>query len=650
MRFYNILVFRGIPTLYTYSTTLTENLLGFIVDIPIAQSVCKGLVVEEVELSVTKNIKFILNVDEAYTPLPHSMLPLVLWFSSYYQTTPFKAFQTFGLLHKKRKLKPRPILEATASPFVLTTEQENCIESILKYDRSHQEFYIHGITGSGKTEVYMRLVAQFLNENKSSIILVPEIALTPQYVRAFTQRFGSKIFVLHSGLTKAQREKEWAAILETPSAIVIGARSAIFCPIQNLGIIIMDEEHEPSYKQDTHPRYDCHTVAEQRARHESCFLVFGSATPRVETYQRFQQQKKPIFNLFKRISGHALPSVTVVDMKEAFRNQEGGLLSHALEHAISERLNKKEKTIILINRRGFASYIACQKCGTVCTCPHCELSFTYHQDKSFRCHRCGTLKASSYLCNKCGSNSLAFTGTGIQKIELELIRLFPQATVLRLDKDTADTSKKMEKILDDFKQDGDILIGTQLIAKGHHIETVTLVGVLGIDQTLNMPDFRAPERTFQLLTQVAGRAGRGEKPGHVIIQTVQPEHYAIQHASGHDFFSFYNQELTYREALSYPPFKRLIHIILSSKSKPFLETYAKKLQRYFHDSLTSLGEECYWLGPVPSPIEFIRNHHRFSIIIKHSEQVSDAIRTTLLKIPKDNAVRTIVDFDPYSLL
>ncbi len=651
MQIVDVLIFRGVPSIYSYKNPFEEPLLGHIVDIPFGRGACKGLVVNSYEGEGSTKLKPIFGLTKNKAVIGQDLIDFIHWFHTHYQCSPYKAFQTIIGAKSIRKLDEPDAINIKEPEYELSEDQKSTLAEIFKHDENFQEFYIRGVTGSGKTEIYMQLAATLLKKGKSTILLVPEIALTPQYTRIFTERFGSVISVIHSGLTPKQRDIEWNRINRGHATLIIGPRSAVFAPAKNLGLIIVDEEHEPSYKQDSHPRYATHKCVEFRAKYHEAWLVYGSATPRVETFARFQDEKKAIFELNTRVSGNPLPSVELIDMAEAMKEKSGGLITHQLEAAIKDRLEKKEKVMILINRRGFSTFIICQKCQTIHECSQCGLSYTYHQDRTFRCHRCGIVKGVTHTCKSCKSNRLGFSGVGIQKVELEIQRLFPFANTLRLDRDTAKTMKEMENILDEFRSSGDILIGTQLIAKGHHIETVTLVAVLGIDTTLNLPDFRSTERSFQLITQVAGRAGRGDKPGHVIVQTLQPEHPAIEHASKHDFHAFFKEEISYRDCLGYPPFKELIHIIISSKEEKELQAFCKVLDSFLIETFKTLDVDSQRMGPKPAPIERVRDHHRWDVVIKCEKENLKSIKDSFLAAPKPpKSVRLMFDYDPYSLL
>lgn len=647
----SVLVFRGVSGCYSYSIPSHLSIEpGHQVNIPLGRSTAKGLVIKIEENQEYISLKPIIETLPKAIKVPKSLIQVILWFSNYYLCTPYKAFQTVIGTKKMRDLSKSPLENITVKPaHKLSEEQEQVFNKIT--NSNAKEFYLKGVTGSGKTEVYLHLAKHYIQKGKSVILLVPEIALTPQLTRHFTERFGNIVSILHSNQTNKEREISYNRLLQGQTQIAIGPRSAIFAPIKNLGLVIIDEEHDGSYKQDNHPRYDARTVAKKRTQIENAILLFGSATPSLECFYPFKRgkQQSELLELHARYNKQQLPQIHLIDIREEYKDGLPPLISKPLDEAIQDRLNKKEKVMILINRRGYSTQIVCQKCAKPYDCDHCGLSYTYHMDKSFRCHRCHIIKPAQFICKNCGSYKLKFNGTGIQKVEIELRQLFPHAKILRMDKDTVGSLAELDEMLETFKDSGDILLGTQLIAKGHHIETVTLVGVIGIDTSLNMPDFRAPEMSFQLLTQVAGRPGRGTVPGEVFIQSSQPKHYAIQNAKTHNYDSFFEEELSYRETLSYPPYSRLTNLIFSSTDTKIITTYLKKLQPFLNELKTSLQVQV--IGPQPCPFEKIRNHFRWHILFKCSEEKNHALKESFQNMPKPPAtLRVITDFDPIHIL
>ncbi|MBT5855848.1 primosomal protein N' [bacterium] len=648
---FEVLVCRNVGKTYTYTQTEVEDDLqiGEQVVIPFGRGSAYGLIIAKREGELHPKTKSILSKRDKSLLLSQDIITLIKWFSETYQCTPHKAFQTVIGSKKYRLCEDIDDNEIELeTPPKLTPSQVLAMEAFKK--ETDAPYLLHGITGSGKTELYMRLVADALNNGQGALVLIPEIALTPQMRNSFTQRFGNQCAVMHSGQTPKQKEVAWNRIAQGKAKIAIGPRSVIFSPMPNIGVIIIDEAHEPSYKQDNHPRYLTETVAQYRAQIHKAKLVLGTATPTIE--QAYECANNTIV-LKERVNERPLPPVTIVDMKEEVMDGHYHPISRPLLQAINATHEKGEKTLIFVNRRGFASSIRCQSCSAVHNCKECNLSFTYHRDQTFRCHRCDITTPITHKCQACGKNQLAFTGSGTQKIESELQKMLPELKIMRLDKDSTRTSNIMEKTLNEFRESGDILIGTQLIAKGHHFEAITLVGVIGIDTTLAIPDFRASERAFQLITQVAGRAGRGTKEGHVYVQTFQPKHYAIKHAMTHNFEGFYAQETQFREALRYPPYSQLINIIISSLDASKVHTHANQVSIYLNDRLKSLvkDEKVQIIGPKPAPIELLKNHTRWNCLLKCDETVLAEVKAFLPKLPVSHKdVKVIVDFDPRSIL
>ncbi|MCH3668921.1 primosomal protein N', partial [Enterococcus faecium] len=461
----------------------------------------------------------------------------------------------------------------------LNAEQKNAVEQIITagQQQKDQVFLLEGITGSGKTEVYLQAIADVLSENKTAIMLVPEIALTPQMVERFKGRFGESVAVLHSGLSQGEKYDEWRKIEREEAQVVVGARSAIFAPLKNIGLIIIDEEHESSYKQDETPRYHARDLAIWRSKYHHCPIVLGSATPSLESRARAQKGVYQLLQLNHRAKAAAqLPAIEIVDMREEFQNHRTSTFSANLQEKIQNRLDKKEQTVLLLNRRGYSSFVMCRDCGFVLPCPNCDISLTLHMDtRSMRCHYCGHEEPIPNRCPNCGGNKIRYYGTGTQKVEEELRELYPQARILRMDVDTTRRKGAHEQILQKFgAKEADILLGTQMIAKGLDFPEVTLVGVLNADTSLNLPDFRSSEHTFQLLTQVSGRAGRAEKAGEVVIQTFNPQHYAIELAKKQNYEQFYQQEMHVRHRGGYPPYYFTVKI---TASHPEEQVAAKKI-------------------------------------------------------------------------
>jgi primosomal protein N' (replication factor Y) len=662
MKIAEVLVFRGIDTTYTYKIPSKNASLyeaGHHIDIPFGKSLAEGVILHiseektDTKTSSAFKIKSVGKIIENKPQLSSEIINLINWFSKHYLVTPYTAYQTIMGNINLRKLE-EPEKTETAffhNEFNLNKDQKITISQIMQ-NGFGQKYLLFGVTGSGKTEIYIQIANEIIKQGKNVFILLPEIALTPQARKMFKKRFGEIVAVIHSGFTPKEREITWTKIYKEKIKIVIGPRSAIFCPLKNIGLIVIDEEHEPSYKQENHPRYFLHNIAEYRAAINNSILIFGSATPSLELYYEIAQKSaslNQLLKLEKRVENQSLPQVRVIDMRE--QNSHKSFISDVLSQKIKEKLEKQEKIIILINRRGYATYIICQNCQTILTCPQCDLSYTFHKDQKFRCHRCDTEAKITHVCPKCHKTSLEFSGLGIQKAELELKKQFPAAQILRLDKDNVKSAKALESMLEEFKNKADILIGTQIIAKGHHFADVTLVGVLGIDTILNMPDYKSPERVFQLLTQVAGRAGRSAKSGEVIVQTCQPHHPAIKFASNHDYEGFYKSEIAMRKELWYPPFSHLINIIISSQNEKEIIQYVPTLEEYLKTNFKNIKGKIQLIGPKPAPFEKIKTYFRWNILIKHEPKLGENIKKIIKTLPPHkSSLRVIIDLDPKSIL
>ncbi|CCO07187.1 replication restart helicase PriA [Desulforamulus hydrothermalis] len=503
----------------------------------------------------------------------------------------------------------------------LTAEQELAVSQLRQALRAAgpSAWLLHGVTGSGKTEVYLRLIDETLNMRRQVIVLVPEISLTPQMVERFRARFGQQVALLHSALSQGERYAEKARIRAGQAAVVLGARSAIFAPVPDLGLIIIDEEHEHSYKQEESPKYHAREVALQRAAQNKAVVVLGSATPALESYCRARPGGPyGLITMTKRVDQRELPKVHIIDLRKELAAGNTSIFSVALQNALAGRLAKGEKSILFLNRRGLATVVICRQCGGVMKCPRCEISYTLHSDGWLKCHYCGHAARAPGICPCCGGQTIRSFGVGTQRVEEEVKRLFPDCRVLRMDADTTARKGSHRQLLHEFAHgDAQVLIGTQMIAKGLDIHQVTLVGVISADITLHMPDFRAAERTFQLLTQVAGRAGRGSKPGEVIIQTYDPGHFSIITAQNHDYLGFYHKEMAVRRSLRYPPFSYLIKILFTGLNEGDVMAAAQ----YWQERLAEAGRNLAvrdWeiLGPAPAGIPRIKNRYRWQLILK----------------------------------
>ncbi|MFZ5649421.1 MAG: replication restart helicase PriA [Bacillota bacterium] len=541
-----------------------------------------------------------------------------------------------------------------------TGEQAAALEEIINsIERSKRSVYLlHGITSSGKTEVYMRAISRALALGRQAVVMVPEISLTPQMVSVFKVRFGDRVAVLHSRLSEGERYDEWSRIARGEAPVVLGARSAAFAPLDRLGLIILDEEHETSYKQDETPRYHARDVALKLAGQFEAVAVLGSATPSVESYHRAQQGGPyKLLTLTQRVGMRPLPGVHIIDMREEIKEGNTGIFSSRLTLAVGERLKRREQAILFLNRRGYATFVVCRECGLVMKCPHCDISLTYHTGGHLRCHYCNHTVTAPGRCSDCGSKHVGYFGTGTQRVEEEVVRLFPGARVLRMDSDTTTRKGSHGKILNVFREGGaDILIGTQMVAKGLDMPGVTLVGVVNADLTLHMPDFRSAERTFQLVAQVAGRAGRGDLGGEVMVQTMSPGHYSIVHAAAHDYTGFYSQEMKIRRALKYPPFSRLARVLLTGVDEEVVRAGAERWVSQLSGATQRQAgpDEFDIMGPAPAPLARIRDRYRYHIIVRSrsGNRLRELLRPVIERAePRGKAGCSVaVDIDPQSLM
>ena len=539
-----------------------------------------------------------------------------------------------------------------------TEEQESAYSKIEESidNNEFRKFLLYGVTGSGKTEIYLQLIEKIIENGKSSIMLVPEISLTPQMINRFVERFGNDIIsVLHSKLSIGERHDSWERIESGEAKIVIGARSAIFAPVQNLGIIIIDEEHDSSYKSEMAPRYNAKEVAEEIAKYNNIPLLLGSATPDINTFYEAKNGKMELLRLTKRANNSNLPSIQIVDLRQELANGNRTMISIKLYKLIQENLKNKKQTILFLNRRGFSTFIMCRDCGYVAKCKNCNISLTYHKkEEKLKCHYCGFEEPLIKICPECGSKKIRYFGTGTQKLELEINKIFPNASTIRMDIDTVTKKKSHEEILRKFNEEKiDILIGTQMIVKGHHFPDVTLVGVVSADGSLNIDDYRASERTFDLLVQVAGRAGREKLPGNVIIQTYNPDNYSIQYAKKQNYEEFYNVEIKLREQLRYPPFCDIIMFGISAEKEDIVLKTSNELYSNLNRKLKEKNISVNLLKPLPAPIDRIKNRYRWRIIMKAkvNDEIINIINECLYdkEFLKNNA-RVIADINPMNMM
>ncbi|MDW4163116.1 primosomal protein N' [Staphylococcus saprophyticus] len=503
----------------------------------------------------------------------------------------------------------------------LTSDQQRAFEAISEKIHAHEQctYLLHGVTGSGKTEVYLQTIEEVLNLNRQAMMLVPEIALTPQMVLRFKRRFGDEVAVLHSGLSKGERYDEWQKIRDGKARVSVGARSSVFAPFKNLGMIIIDEEHESSYKQEDYPRYHARDIAQWRSEYHQCPLILGSATPSLESFARAEKGVYELLSLPNRVNQQALPEVEIVDMREELNSGNRSMFSNQLRDAIQQRLDNQEQIVLFLNRRGYASFMLCRDCGHVPQCPNCDISLTYHKSTDqLKCHYCGHQEVPPNQCPNCESEHIRQMGTGTQRVEELLQEAFQEARIIRMDVDTTSRKGAHEKLLNDFcSGKGDILLGTQMIAKGLDFPNITLVGVLNADTMLNLPDFRASERTYQLLTQVAGRAGRHEKEGQVLIQTYNPDHYAIKDVQENDYTAFFQKEMNYRKIGKYPPYFFLINFTIAHKEMKKVMEASKHIHKILLQHLT---DKALVLGPSPAALSRINNEYRFQILVKYKRE------------------------------
>ena len=545
-----------------------------------------------------------------------------------------------------------------SSNLVLNEEQTpalRMVEEAMADTDSAKRILLHGVTGSGKTEIYLQAIKIALEQGKNAIVLVPEISLTPQTVERFKSRFAEiqdGVAVLHSHLSEGERHDEWHKIHSGRARIVIGARSAVFAPLENLGLIVVDEEHETSYKQEEAPRYHARDVAVVRGKIEKCIVLLGSATPSLESYYNATHEKYRLATLTKRVDENQMPLIRIVDLRQERRKEKGmAILAGKLRDAITARLEKREQTILFLNRRGFSTSLLCSNCGESRDCPNCSVALTFHRGVArLTCHLCGHTAAVPKKCPACGEDALIYSGFGTEKVEATVSQLFPNAVVKRMDADSMTRKDAYRETLRAFRAGKiDILVGTQMIAKGLHFPNVTLVGIINADLALHLPDFRAGERTFQLLTQVAGRAGRGETSGEVFVQTYTPFSPSIQFARHHDFAGYFQQELEFRERCDFPPFKHAVLITVRSAHEARAKFSAETLARRLKESLT---DEFILGAPAPAPLEKLQGQFRFHILIRGEAimRLSRLIREVLDKLPFPEDVAVAVDVDPYQLL
>lgn len=670
-----------LPLANTYTYSVPEELksqiqTGVRVWVPFKNREIVGYVTEiRIKKESDKKLKPLAKVLDTEPVLSKEILDLSHWIADYYACSWGEAIENslprwvkYGKKTERASRKPKVFFQDPVefkADLTLTDNQVNVLETIRASSKNlhPKPILIHGVTGSGKSEIYIRAIKELLEAGKASICLVPEIALTEQIRRFFYHHFGDNLEILHSKLSDADRFQAWKRLESGAKRVVLGPRSAVFAPVKDLGLIIMDEEHEGTYKQETTPRYHAREVARWRAQNEKALFIMGTATPSLETMQQTKSGAVTLLELPERVDRKAMPEVRILDLKRISQDRKHSMiLTPMLSKEIELNLQKKEGTILLLNRRGYSTHIHCPKCSAIENCPSCQVSLTYHQeDDVLLCHYCNQTRKVLENCSQCGAPNLRFAGFGTEKIESEVAARFPGAQIARMDADSVQKKGSHETILKDFREQKiDILIGTQMIAKGFDFPHVTLVGVVLADVGLMLPDFRSAERTFQLLTQVAGRAGRGKIPGRVLIQTFSPEHPSVLHSQKHDFASFYQYEMPIRKEFHYPPFYKLVNIIIRSKFENkaylFARTMREALQEEFlpgqkpGELAADLPIEI--MGPAQLPFYKLRGHFRWHLMLKMlpSENLIPRIKSCLAKVKKVSEVLYAIDVDPLNVL
>lgn len=679
MKYINVIVenkSRYTDNFFTYRTDRDDIFVGAKVIVPFG---AKNRPREGFVFEITKNpecseekLKDILEVRESES-LTEEIIKTAKWMKQRYAIRYFDGVRCFvpggKAAREGRKKEPYKDVEGKYNrPEALTKEQQEAADEIGKaVDEKKQEiFLIHGVTASGKTEVYMEVIDRCLSLGRTAIMLVPEISLTGQMIERFAGRFGKdRIAVMHSRLTPRERYDEWQRIKEGRAPIVIGARMGVFAPLENIGAIIMDEEHEATYKADMTPKYDTVEVAAKRLKYYSGVLVLGSATPSVTSYQRCKDGIYKLIELKERYNKTPLPRVEIADMREELRNGNTSIFSSSLYRAVEKTLKEGRQVILLQNRRGYSNFVSCRECGKVMKCPECGISLTYHRgpngEESLVCHYCGRRTPVPKKCPECGSSYIKYFGIGTERVEDEVRKLFPQAQTDRLDLDVVKSRRDVDRILGNFsKKRTDILVGTQMVAKGLDFDSVGVVGVIAADVTLNIPDYRSAERTFQLVTQVSGRAGRGDKQGLVVVQTYDPDNYAITSASNHDYEDFFNKESALRRIMNYPPFGDIIMVNLTSDDEETASSLAGRCKEYMEKAISGATSQSHIRaeeGKVLPPKAAVgfrgKNSFRYYLIIKCPKgergryvYYLDNFSKILLKNKVDCTVG--IDVNPYS--
>ncbi|MBN2324435.1 MAG: primosomal protein N' [Spirochaetes bacterium] len=647
------------PLLYRIPDSVEGVLPGVRVTVPLRKRPMTGLVyrmVPDSERRENTAVTSVMDIEEVLDPVPvlnRELIELSEWMADYYLCGVGEALWTVmpkGFKRSERRPPARTRCLERPDTIVLTQEQRSVYHTLhgAMNGCGEKTFLLHGITGSGKTEVYLRIINDVVNSKRGAILLVPEISLTPQTVDYFSRRVGEDLAILHSRLTKAERINEWHRIKDGGKRIVIGARSAVFAPLLDIGIIIIDEEHETSYKSDETPRYNAKRVALYRAKKHNAILLLGSATPSVESYFLAKRGKFGLLELKHRVSNQSLPKTYVTDLRKTGKRDN---ISKPLARAIETRLGRQEQTILFLNRRGFSPYIYCMSCGHVFRCSNCDITLVFHmQSKRLSCHYCDYSEPPPETCPNCGSERVGYSGFGTEKVEKDLRERFPGAVIVRMDTDTVKKRTMIPRTLRAFsRREIDILVGTQIVTKGLHFPGVTLVGVLNADIPLNFPDFRSAERTFNIITQVSGRSGRSEKGGEVIIQTYNPAHYAIQTAKRQDYGEFFSREIRFRESLFYPPFCRIVRLVFRGENSEEIREQAAHAGSFIRERCP---EGTSVLGPTLCPLSRIKKNYRVHIIIKSRDtgKIRPLLRELTSSLKKRPGCYMEIDIDPVSML
>ncbi|RKY42843.1 MAG: primosomal protein N' [Candidatus Makaraimicrobium thalassicum] len=633
--------------------------IGKRVQIPFRSSKRIGYIVAIEEKPMVEAPRPVIDIIDEAPIFTGEMIELARWMRDNYFCSWGEALEAMipgalkrGKVSMVSRIKEQPRKVTPTIPHVPNKEQRKVLEDIREcIDRGrHEVFLLHGITGSGKTEIYLQAMEDVLKKGKTGVILVPEISLTPQTVERFMSRFGERVAVFHSRMLQSARFGEWKRIKDGQARIVVGPRSAVFSPFRDPGIFVVDEEHEPSYKQEDVPRYHARDVAIERARLAGVPVILGSATPSLESYYKAVSGEYRLVELTQRIEERRLPKVKLVDMRMEFDTRTGRkVVSRILAEALREDISKKQQALIFLNRRGFSTFVLCRRCGYVLKCAKCDSPMVFHPGKkALICHYCNRRMPPPGICPACEGDYLMYKGTGTQRVETELRKILPEAHIARMDSDTMSRRGAHDRMLQDFRAHRiDIIVGTQMIAKGLDFPKVTQVGVISADANLNLPDFRSGERTFNLITQVAGRAGRGDLGGEVVVQTYTPEHYAISLAAKHDYNGFYAREIESRRQLCFPPFTSLVKITLRAKKEENVAKSAETLAKLVLKNMPDMDI----LGPAPSPMARLRGYYRWNILIKAKDRAGTVrkLRGALKGFRKGTGVLMAVDVDPMSM-